>query len=154
MSQSYVLDESVAYCAGTGRNERGDPDLSSLQLLRSLVERGHAIIFSQELWNNWATTMSRQATSGESSHSGALFLLLRQATLREGFDYINTVPEFEGDADVPADDRYWIRLAVHTDSVAVTTDDHLIDIVTEASITRSRGLVILRPEQALSRLSE
>ena len=46
MTESYVLDESVAYCAATGKNEQDADDYSSLDLIGTIFDRCHTLVLS------------------------------------------------------------------------------------------------------------
>ncbi len=148
MKSSYVLDESVAHCAATGQNETGEDDLSALKLIDALYRGRYESVFSNELYNNWIKVLSSLADS--STPVVPVMSIL--------FRYLNSIPlvedppEFDGEEQAPADDIYWIRLAIHTHSIGVTTDNRLMEALEDASIIARHSLTLLRPEDALSRL--
>ena len=153
MKQLYVLDESVAHCAATGQNERGQEDTSSLQLLQIIYDLCHGLAFTSELWGNWHRILSSLEGSSTSTVAKSVLRLLKLfATTQGKLRVINDPPGFDDESVVPDDDVYWIRLAIHTGAVAVTTDNRLIQELNEASVTLKHNLMLLRPERALARL--
>ena len=153
MRNSYVLDESVAHCAATGQNEKGEDDPSAFQLIEALYRGRYELIFSHELYTNWVRALNNEASSSEPLLPKTVFRYLRLFMSTQGsFSWAEDPPEFEGEEQVPPDDLYWIRMAIHYSSIAVTTDNRLMEILNDASIVARHSLTLLRPEDALSQL--
>ncbi len=151
MKDIFVFDESSTIAAATGKNERGGEDSSAKQLLERIVVNCHAMAFSSELY---ARTLSRlDNLKGIDSPFVGEVLSLFTSIIRntEKFVFDPDPPVLEDETHIPEDDRYWIRLAIHTRAIAITTDNRLLDTLNQTSITASHSLAILRPESALAR---
>ncbi len=154
MKESYVLDENVAYAAATGKNERGQDDPSSLELLRQLLDQCHGLVFSNQLWEQWQSILGNLARSDTPALPTLVIRLLRQFRFTAGIFTFEPEPESfdKEDRISDQDDVYWLRLVVQFQSVGVTTDNRLLNNENDTAILEHHSVGLMRPAQALARL--
>lgn len=155
MTQRFIFDENVMIFAQSGTNASGENDRNCLDLVESIIDICHTIVFDMELWQRTHSQLNRP----ENQHleSGTVLLrLIADATQQEGKVEIGlSAASFPEETDIPQgsiDDVYIVRLVVETGATLVTADEALRDDLASSSIQARYALNVLSPEDALASL--
>ena len=153
MKYAFVIDLNVMRFAATLKNEKGDQDNSSKQLLVSIIKLCNPLFIPCGYESVYILLLSELRTRNEFVDSG-IFSLWRLLWTTEGkLNYPKEQPssleEEEGEFD--ADDTDFVRLLAKIDSgiVFATTDDRLRRKLNELGMIRKYGFNVLRPEDAI-----
>ena len=139
-------------CRCCKKNERGEDDYSSKQLLVSVLKLCNTLFVPGGYINIYIEIISGLGDSNEFIDQN-IFRLWRDLWTTEGklgrIEDEPSVLEEEGMFD--NDDIDFVRLAAHVDNgiVIVTTDDRLRNRLNELGMTSKYGFEILRPEDAI-----
>ena len=153
MTLQFILDENTLILAQKQENDRGAYNLTCLNLLNGILERGHTLVADYVLWAKYQSQLS-----GLPAAAPGLPHILRTLTGAYSagkLDILPNAPPFPEEANMPQgsqDDREIVRLAVSTGAILVTTDNPLIADLGTAGITEQHQLRIVTPDQALSLL--
>lgn len=151
MKNTFVLDEGILYCAQTGEDEHGNPDVSSAQLLLDLVGNCHRIAVNAEILNKYNRQFS--ALGGGQRFVSALNVvnLLRNTLFNseKTIDVEHATPlEDDMVAEIPDDDLPFVSAAVTAQAILVTVDDRLRAHLNDCGAIERYSLQVLRPEEA------
>ena len=129
----FVLDDNVlirAIARGeveyrNGRYVRvGDEDLSAIELLVAIMQNGHKLAVSTELWGRYARHRARLQESGIGSNPHPVDVISQQWV--GSVEFISHPSETPLPGAFPDDDSYLAHLALATGAVLVTEDDGVL----------------------------
>ena len=130
----------------SGRYVRvGDEDHSASELLVSIMQNGHKLAMSTELWERYERHRARLQDSGIGSNPHPVDVIGQLWVDRVTF--IPRPPEILLPDSFPDDDRYLAYLAVAADAVLVTEDPGVL----EAAAGRALGFEAVTIGEALVR---
>jgi len=102
MSHTFVLDENIVICADTLRNDHDEPDPTCYRLVNAIVENGHIIGWSVDIFRLWARHEQELRSQGravvEPSFMSVMARVLRDAD-RNVLPDSGNPPELQGEAD-------------------------------------------------------
>lgn len=152
MKYAFVIDLNVMRFAATLKNEKGDQDNSSKQLLVSIIKLCNPLFIPCGYESVYIQLLSELRTRNEFVDSG-IFSLWRLLWTTEGkLNYPKEQPSsLEEEGEFDADDTDFVRLLAKIDSgiVFATTDDRLRCRLNELGMTHKYGFNVLRPEHAI-----
>ena len=141
MKQRFVLDENILHLAESGTNERGEKDLSSTRLLDEIAKRCHATAVDDAIFRKYM-----QKAAG---FPRVISLLSQMWRDQRKFIYCQHVPAAPHEDQLPRKDVLFVRVAILTQALLVTTDQPLIDSFVKLSIPPESSFAIIRPEAAV-----
>ena len=150
MTLRFILDENTLILAQKQENDRGDYDLTCLNLLNGILESGHSLVVDYGLWAKYQSQLS-----GLPEGSPGFPHILRTLNRAYSFgklDILPNAPPFPEETNIPQgsqDDKEIVRLAVATGATLVTTDNPLISDLETAGITQRYQLQVITPDRAL-----
>ena len=151
MTLQFILDENTLILAQKQENDRGEYDLTCLNLLNEILEKGHSLVVDFLLWGKYQSQLS--GLPDASPGFPHILRVLTQAYSAGKLDILQNAPTFPEETSIPQgsqDDKEIVRLAVATGAVLVTTDNPLITDLETAGITEQYQLQVTTPEQALT----
>lgn len=152
MKHAFVIDLNVMRFAATLKNERGDQDNSSKQLLVSIIKLCNPLFIPRGYESVYIKLLSKLKTRNEFIDS-EIFSLWRLLWTTEGkLNYPKERPSsLEEEGKFDADDKDFVRLAAKVDNgiVFATTDDRLRRKLNKLGMTQKYGFNVLRPEDAI-----
>ena len=153
MTLQFILDENALILAHKQENDRGAYDLTCLNLLNGILEKGHTLVADYLLWAKYQSQLSGlPAASPGFPH---ILRTVNGAYSAGKLDILPNAPPFPEESNIPPgsqDDTEIVRLAVATGAILVTTDNPLISDLETAGITPQHQLQVVTPDQALSLL--
>ena len=153
MTLRFILDENTLILAQKQENDRGDYDLTCLNLLNGILESGHSLVVDYGLWAKYQSQLSGLP---EASPGFPHILRTLSGAYSVGkLDILPNAPLFPEETNIPQgsqDDKEIVRLAVATGATLVTTDNPLISDLETAGITQRYQLQVVTPDRALSLL--
>ena len=155
MTQRFILDENIVILAQTGRNERGQHDLTCLRLVTAIIRICHTLVTDASLRQKYFRQLNRTHSPG--SQPGSLLQrILADAAQRPGKLEIGPrAAPFPEEGEIPAgsqDDVELVRLAVETRAIVVTTDAALREDLNACGVAETYRLRLLSPSEALEQL--
>lgn len=120
-----MLDENIIILAAKMENEKGEPDLTCLQLLLDIIKKCHTMICSDNLLKRYLRILSNL----QGKHQSSVPKLLHMAMGKGKIQLINYLPELSNENRIPPDDVEIVRLANHAKAILVTTDSRLKEAV-------------------------
>ena len=156
MNPRFILDENVMILAQQGRDEFGNTNPESANLVLRIINICYTIVVDDVLWNKYVAQLNRRGHYH--SEMGPFFMQILGNALRVpgkfcGFGY--TASSFDDESLIPngsQDDAYLVRLAVETRAILVTTDGALRDDLASCGIQSKYDLTVVSPEEALGLL--
>lgn len=152
MKRAFVIDLNVMRFAATLKNEKGDQDNSSKQLLVSIIKLCNPLFIPHGYESKYIKMLSKAKTRGEFVDSN-IFSLWRLLWTTQG--KLNSLteqpPSLEEEGEFDPDDTDFVQLVAKIDNgvVFATTDDRLRRKLNELGMTDKYGFSILRPEDAI-----
>ena len=156
MTQRFIIDENVAILAQKGENDRGEEDNTCRQLLDSIIEICHSMVFDLVLWDKFYRQL-RNLPPDQPFGPRSLLRILHLA-LERGDKIQNIGEEAQGfpeEGDIPRgskDDVYLVRLAIVTEATLVTTDTRLREDLASSGVEGRYNLSVVSPQEALGLL--
>lgn len=156
----FILDENIIICAQTGKNERGEDDPAALDLLTHILEHGHRLAYTFEVWAKYSSQLKRlSSVSGVMQGTGTSVMRLlrdilvddeRNPQLEQAAPKLQELDRLMG---VDEGDRVFVELAASIDAnvCLVTTDRPLIEALANIRLPERYGFVVDRPEVSISR---
>ena len=156
MKHTFVLNENIAIAVSTLKNERGEHDLTSFELVTTIVEQCHRIACSSTVYAKWsAQDQARQNSGMEIDLS--FMSLLAQASIIDGkcpWPETGDPPPLSGEDSWSSklqDDRDFLRLAAQfPSSFLVTTDEPLREDVNDLGLDETYTFQVVSPAEAIS----
>jgi hypothetical protein len=146
------LDENVFIFAHTLENERGEADLSSSELVKTIMANCHSFALSSEVFRRYSRKADALRGQGLAIPPGIpVMRLLKEAAVTGKLSYISDPPPVTREAELPDDDIPLVRLASAARAILATTDSRLRERLDETGIARENSFEALRPEAALLR---
>ena len=155
MTQRFILDENVVILAQKGENDRGDKDLTCLNLLTRIIRICHTIVVDTALRERYLRQLNRLRRVEADTDPRVLSELANAFQMVGKIDFRSNAPPFPEEDAIPAgskDDTEIVRLAVETGAMLVTTDNPLRDDLGSSSIIKTYCLHLPSPEEALKTL--
>ena len=155
MKHTFVLNENIAIAVSTLKNERGERDLTSFELVTTIVEKCHRIACSSTVYAKWsAQDQARQNSGMETDLS--FMALLAQASIVDGkcpWPETGDPPPLAGEGTWSSklqDDQDFLRLAAYYQFFLVTADRRLREDVTDLGLDETYSFQVVSPEEAIS----
>ena len=123
----------------------GDEDQSAFELLVSIMQNGHRLAMSTELWERYERHRARLQDSGIGSNPHPVDVIAQSWVNRVSF--FPYPPEISLPDSFPHKDRYLAYLALAADAVLVTEDAGVL----EAAAARALGFEAVTIGEALVR---
>ena len=155
MPPRFIPDENVIILAQKRENDRGERDLTCLNLVLRIIKICHPIVVDPVLWRKYEEQLGRlPASTATSPHLAGV---LKSPTLPAGKieRYPDDAPPFPEETAIPQgsqDDVEIVRLAVATGAILVTTDQPLREDLAATGIAEKYRLQVLSPTDALNLL--
>ena len=156
MKHTFVLNENIAIAVSTLKNERGERDLTSFELVTTIVEQCHHIACSSAVYAKWSSQDQARRNSGMEIDL-SFMALLAQASIVDGkcpWPETGNPPPLSGEdcwSSKLQDDRDFLRLAAHfPSSFLVTTDEPLREDVTDLGLDETYSFQVVSPAEAIS----
>lgn len=151
MTLRFILDENTLILAQKQENDRGDYDLTCLNLLNGILESGHSLVVDYGLWAKYQSQLSSLPVA--SPGFPHILRTLSGAYSVGKLDILPDAPPFPEETNIPQgsqDDKEIVRLALSTGATLVTTDNPLISDLETAGITQRYQLQVVTPNQAFN----
>ena len=155
MTQRFILDENILINAQLETNEHGMWDPTCANLLNSIIDICHTLVLDPPLREKYLQQLNRPAHRHTVSGSITLRVLAAALQMPGKVDFRLVAPSFPEESTVPQgsqDDVPIVRLAVETRATLVTTDEALRNDLNSCGVQERYDLMILSPDQALTRL--
>ena len=152
MKHAFVIDLNVIHFAATLKNEKGNQDTSSKQLLVSIIKLCNPLFVPQGYESVYIKMLSKLKTRNEFVDSEIFSLWRLFWTTESKLNYLEEQPpSLEEEGKFDADDTDFVRLVAKVDSgiVFATTDDRLRRRLNELGMMQKYGFNVLRPEDAI-----
>ena len=153
MTLQFILDENSLILAQKQENDRGEYDLTCLNLLNRILDSEHSLVVDYGLWAKYQSQLSGLPTA--SPGFPHILRTLSGAYSAGKLDVLPNAPPFPEETSIPQgsqDDKEIVRLAVSTGATLVTTDGPLIAELEISGITRRYQLQVVTPDQAINLL--
>lgn len=156
MPPRFIPDENVIILAQKRENDRGERDLTCLNLLLRIINICHPIVVDPVLWRKYEEQLGKLPASAVTSPH--LAGILKSPTLPAGKieRYPDDAPAFPEESNIRQcsqdDVPVVVRLAVETRAILVTTDTRLIADLEYSGITEKYRLQVVSPKDALNLL--
>lgn len=157
MKRHFVLDENVLILAQKIENDRGEPDDTSLQLVRAIDANCHSLVISDACSKRWAAQLSAVGRTRSALTPNVMSILKSLISNRAkdhqflGPDLILEIPELKQLPAVDEGDRDFVQAAASVPgSVLASTDGPLLEALGRNGITERFRFEALDPVHALS----
>lgn len=156
MTQRFILDENIVIFAQLGTDDKGQPDITCLELITRIIRICHTLVADPSLWGKYHSQLNRPRHN-EPQIDFRLLRVLREASQRVGKIEVrhNNAPPFPEETSIPPgsqDDVEIVRLTVETRDALVTTDTPLRSDLNDCGVQEAYHLHILSPAEALGQL--
>ena len=156
MKHTFVLNENIAIAVSTLRNERGQHDRTSAELVNTIVANCHRIAWSLALYERWSRQVQTLQNQG-SAIAPSFMTLFSQARFVDGkcpWPEAGDPAPLSGEDSWSSklqDDQDFLRLAAHVQpSFLVTTDEPLRSDVRRLGLDETHSFQVVSPEEAIS----
>jgi len=149
---AFVIDLNVMRFAATLKNEKGDQDNSSKQLLVSIIKLCNPLFIPRGYESVYIKLLSELKTRNKFIDSEIFSLWRLLWTTKGKLNYPEEQPStLEEEGEFDADDTDFVRLVAKIDNgiVFATTDDRLRCKLNELDMIHKYGFNVLRPEDAI-----
>ena len=154
MKHTFVLNENIAIAISTLRNERGQHDRTSAELVNAIVANCHRIAWSPALNERWSRQVQALQNSSMAIDPSFMTLFSQAFTVDGKVPQTGNPPPLSGEDSWSSklqDDRDFLRLAAHVQpSFLVTTDEPLGNDVRRLGLDVEHSFQVLSPEEAIS----
>lgn len=152
--RKFVLDENVLILAAKQEDEHGKTNDTCLRLFHRIVEICHSLVLDAAIWNKYCHQLSH--LSGVEYQTPHLLHELRELSANPEKLVFETNPaELPEEASLSSkamDNVEFIRRAIASSAILVTTDTPLRDELREKGVIARYGLEVLLPGELLGRL--
>ena len=156
MKHHFVLDENIIVLAQKREDDRGEPDPTSLEVIRSIISNCHSLVFSDEIWGRYSRqirALERQRVPLVPRVMAIIKSLLVDAskdTRVVGGPQLPQIEALNGLEGVDEGDQDFVRAAAAVPgSILVTTDMPLTNALERAGIDKEYGFIVRTPAAAL-----
>ncbi len=155
MKHTFVLNENIAITVSTLRNERGELDRTSAELVNAIVANCHRIAWSPTIYGRWSRQVQTLQNQG-GAIAPSFMVLFSQAQFVDGkcpWPKTGDPPPLSEEDSWSTklhDDRDFLRLAAYfPSSFLVTTDAPLRNDVEHLGLDKTHSFRVLSPEDAI-----
>ena len=156
MKHTFVLNENIVIAVSTLRNERGQPDRTSAELVNAIVTNCHRIAWSLAIYERWSRQVQLLQNQG-GAIAPSFMTLFSQARFVDGkcpWPETGDPPPLAGEGAWSSklqDDQDFLRLAAQfPSSFLVTADEPLREDVTDLGLDETYSFQVVSPEEAIS----
>ncbi len=153
MKHTFVLNENIVIAVSTLRNERGQPDRTSAELVNAIVANCHRIAWSPALNERWSRQVQALQNSGMAIDPSFMTLFSQAFTVDGKVPQTGNPPPLTGEDSWSSklqDDQDFLRLAAHVQpSFLVTTDEPLRSDVLRLGLDETYSFQVLSPDEAI-----
>lgn len=153
MKHTFVLNENIVIAVSTLRNERGQPDRTSAELVNAIVANCHRIAWSPALNERWSRQVQVLQNSGMAIDPSFMTLFSQAFTVDGKVPQTGNPPPLAGEdtwSSKLQDDRDFLRLAAQfPSSFLVTTDEPLREDVNDLGLDETYTFQVVSPEEAI-----
>lgn len=156
MTERFIIDENIAILAQKIENAHGESDNTCRQLIDSIIEICHSLVFDGVLWGKFDQQL-RNLPPDQPFGPRSLLRIIHLATAIDG--KIQSIgaeaPPFPDESDIPQgsqDDLFIVRLAIATGAILITADQPLRNDLATSGIQARYNLSVMSPETALTAL--
>lgn len=153
MSERVVFNENVLILAYKKEDESGNIDDTCARVLYNVIQSSYQIVVDASIWSKYYHQL-HQLSKDTYGVPHILHILdnLRFDSSRFIFIY-EEIPSLDEEIHLSAkimDDIDFIRLAVYSKAILVTTDNPLKEELEGANIIEKYGFSVLKPEEMLA----
>lgn len=152
--QKFVLDENVLILAQKQEDEHGNPDDTCLRLFNHIAKSSHSLVLDSGIWQKYHSQLfALRQVDYQTPH--VLHTLRDLSANPEKLIFETNPAELPEEASLSSkamDNVEFIRRAVASGAVLVTTDSPLRDELQAKSFTARHGLKVILPGELLGRL--
>ena len=156
MPPRFIPDENIIILAQKRENDRGERNLTCLNLVLRIIKICHPVVVDPVLWRKYEEQLGRlPASTATSPHLAGI---LKSPTLPAGKieRYPDDAPAFPEESNIRQrsqdDVPVVVRLAVATGAILVTTDQPLREDLAATGIAEKYNLQVVSPNDALNLL--
>ncbi len=147
MKHRFLLDSNIIYFAVKGVNERGEPDLTSAELVRLIGDNCHTVVVDRTLLDRYDRHFRELFKKPAYLFQMVNFLIgIRHNSAKLVVQSIEP-PELPADVRVPAADEHVVKAALISHPLVVTSDEDLAKAIKRHQDVL--GLSVLSPHEAL-----
>lgn len=154
MKHTFVLNENIAIAVSTLRNERGQHDRTSAELVNAIVANCHRIAWSLALYERWSRQVQALQNSGTAIDPSFMTLISLAFTVDGKVPQMGNPPPLPGEDSWSSklqDDQDFLRLAAQfPSSFLVTTDEPLREDVSDLGLDVKHSFQVVSPAEAIS----
>lgn len=144
MTTRYILDENIIELAAKGENDEGNSDFTCLTLILDILKKCDILYCSTKLLEIYRKKLKKMESNMIRSASTTAKLIKHMITQGK-IKVTDDSPKINNEEDLPSDDVYLVRLAVHTKSILVSTDSPLKE--KSRDILMSYNIKIVHPSE-------
>lgn len=149
MKNTFVIDEDVFVFAQKVEDDKGNLDITAIKLVYDIFYNCHVIAVDDKLWQKYSQKLNALTKGGKLIGRNILSLFELALYNTNKGRWIADVRRIECETDIPADDRYLVRLAVRAAAILVTDDDPLKESIKKSCLTKRYQLLAVSPKQAI-----
>lgn len=149
MKNTFVIDEDVFVFAQKSEDDKGNLDITASKLVYDILYNCHAIAVDDTLWKKYSQKLNALTKGGKLIGRNILSLFNLALHDTNKGKWVAHVRSIECETEIPEDDRYLVRLAVHASAILVTDDDPLKDCIKKSCLTKRYHLLAISPQKAI-----